>query len=141
LCHSLQVEKVMRALYVRRLRLWPRFQDDVQAAMDASPPEVRVCTRSNASHGCIDVMQACCSTIAYNVELHSLVSHMLHRMILVCNHVELFTLCVCPSHIPHKHTHCSQVEQRLPELSQPVLMIQAAIMEVGLRAQPWARAL
>jgi hypothetical protein len=35
-----QVEKVMRALYVRRLRLWPRFQDDVQAAMDASPPEV-----------------------------------------------------------------------------------------------------
>ncbi|KAL6745331.1 ERCC4 protein, partial [Haematococcus lacustris] len=38
-----KVEKVMRALHVRRLRLWPRFQQEVQAAMEASPPQVEEC--------------------------------------------------------------------------------------------------
>eukprot|EP00967_Tisochrysis_lutea_P071811 scaffold95511_cov20-Tisochrysis_lutea.AAC.1 len=34
-----QVERVMRALHVRKLHLWPRFQSDVAAAMELTPPE------------------------------------------------------------------------------------------------------
>jgi hypothetical protein len=35
-CAWLQVEKVMRALQVRRLHLWPRFRDEVVASLEAS---------------------------------------------------------------------------------------------------------
>lgn len=34
-------EKVLKALHVRRLYLWPRFQAAVKADLEAHPPEVR----------------------------------------------------------------------------------------------------
>ena len=37
-----QVEKVMKALHVRKLYLWPRFQAQVKADLEAQPPEVRL---------------------------------------------------------------------------------------------------
>lgn len=37
----MQVEKIMRTLHVRRLILWPRFQQYVQEELGAHPPEVR----------------------------------------------------------------------------------------------------
>lgn len=36
-----KVEKVLKALHVRRLHLWPRFQVAVQEDLEARPPEVR----------------------------------------------------------------------------------------------------
>lgn len=36
----LQVEKVMKALYVRRLYLWPRFQAQAREDLEARPPQV-----------------------------------------------------------------------------------------------------
>ncbi len=38
---GVQVEKVMKALHVRKLYLWPRFQAQVKADLEARPPEVR----------------------------------------------------------------------------------------------------
>jgi len=37
---TLQVEKVMKSLHVRRLSLWPRFHAYVQEELDAAGPEV-----------------------------------------------------------------------------------------------------
>ena len=41
-----QAEKIMKALYVRKLYLWPRFQAQVKADLEARPPEV--CKRALA---------------------------------------------------------------------------------------------
>ena len=38
-----QVEKVMKALHVRRLALWPRFHAYVQEELDVGSPEVCAC--------------------------------------------------------------------------------------------------
>lgn len=37
---GLQVEKVMKALHVRRLYLWPRFQAQARQDLEARPPQV-----------------------------------------------------------------------------------------------------
>ena len=34
------MEKVMKALHVRRLYLWPRFQAQVRADLERRPPQV-----------------------------------------------------------------------------------------------------
>lgn len=35
-----KVERVMKALHVRRLALWPRFHQAIQAALSCHPPEL-----------------------------------------------------------------------------------------------------
>ena len=44
-CTRMQIEKVMKALYVRKLYLWPRFQADIQGNLpniDVSLPLIRL---------------------------------------------------------------------------------------------------
>lgn len=36
-----RAEKVLKALFVRRVHLWPRFQSQVRADLETAPPEVR----------------------------------------------------------------------------------------------------
>lgn len=45
-----QVEKVMKALYVRRLYLWPRFQAQARQDLEARPPQVGWGTPRAAGH-------------------------------------------------------------------------------------------
>lgn len=55
----LQVEKVMKALYVRKLFLWPRFQATVKEALEdrvTSPADVRVFENQQVSY-CTDPSQ------------------------------------------------------------------------------------
>lgn len=40
-----KTEKVMKALYAKRLHLWPRFQVAVQEDLEARPPEVEFCIK------------------------------------------------------------------------------------------------
>ena len=48
---SPQVEKVMKALFVRKLHLWPRFETSAKAVLDAGDQniEARSCALSRAS--------------------------------------------------------------------------------------------
>lgn len=38
----IQVEKVMKALFIRKLHLWPRFESNAKTALDAVDKDIQV---------------------------------------------------------------------------------------------------
>ena len=40
---QMQVEKVMKALFIRKLHLWPRFETTAKDVLDAVDKDIQVC--------------------------------------------------------------------------------------------------
>ena len=49
-CTLLQIEKVLKALFVRKLYNWPRFQTQVQEQLESAPIHVSCAALCNLIH-------------------------------------------------------------------------------------------